>query len=135
MNWKDCLQKREAKQMKPDMEMAKSLQETSSNKAISSSELKLRPETAAAKISLSYDAVREFLESLSLKKGFKIYNHVCYTIFLKEIIKESDLAEEFDALRKIRNDVNYYGKSISLEEAQHVLTRLNALLRKIKKLS
>ena len=72
MNWKDCLQKREAKQMKPDMEMAKSLQETSSNKAISSSELKLRPETAAAKISLSYDAVREFLESLSLKKGFKI---------------------------------------------------------------
>ena len=134
MNWKDCLQKREAKQMKPDMEMAKSLQETSSNKAIASSELKLRLETAAAKISLSYDAVREFLESLSLKKGFKIYNHVCYTIFLKEIIKESDLAEEFDALRKIRNDVNYYGKSISLEEAQHVLTRLNELYKKIKKI-
>lgn len=134
MDWQDCLRKQEAKQIKPDTEMAKSLQETSANKSISSKELKLRPETAAAKISLSYDAVRELLESLSLKNGFKIYNHICYTVFLKEILKQSDIAEEFNELRKIRNDINYYGKSVSLEEARHILNRLDALLGKLRKI-
>jgi len=129
MDWNTCMEEKQAKQIKPDLEMAASLQKTSSNKAISSEELKLRQETVAAKISLSYDAVRELLEAIALIKGFKIYNHVCYTAFLKEILKQSQLAEDFDTLRKLRNDINYYGKEVSVEEAQQILKDL-ALLRK-----
>lgn len=126
-DWKTCLNLREAKQVQPDEELAKSLQKTSANKAFSSANLKLMKETATSKISLSYDAVREFLEAIALLKGYKIYNHVCYTSFLKEILNESEKAEEFDELRKIRNDINYYGKEVTINEAEKIIKRLESL--------
>jgi len=67
-----------------------------------------------------------------LKKGFKIYNHECYTTFLKEIIKETRLGEEFDKLRIVRNSINYYGKRISLEDSKKVMNSINLLRKKIK---
>ncbi len=127
MDWNSCLRQREAKRIKADEEMASSLEKTSVHKAFSSQLLVLREETAAEKISLSYDAVRELLEAMSLRKGFKIYNHICYTSFLKEILKESDLGREFDELRVIRNDINYYGKEVSFIEAKNILERLDKL--------
>jgi superfamily I DNA/RNA helicase len=113
--------------IQPDTEMAESLLRTSLNKAKSSKMLELKTETAASKISLSYDSVSEILESISILKGFKIYNHTCYTAFLKEILRENELAEEFEELRKIRNDINYHGKDVSLAEAKNVLERLESL--------
>ncbi|RJQ18695.1 hypothetical protein C4580_06380 [Candidatus Woesearchaeota archaeon] len=127
MNWNSCLRNKEAKKITPDTEMAASLEKTSANKALSAHLLELRAETAASKISLSYDSVRELLEAITLRQGFKIYNHVCYTAFLKEIIKDTDLADAFDQLRQIRNDINYYGKDVSLTEAQEILQRLKKL--------
>ena len=88
MNWNTCLRQKEAKPIKPDLEMATSLEKTSANKAFSSQLLELKEETVASKIPLHYDSVRELLEAIALRKGFKIYNHVCYTGFLKEILKE-----------------------------------------------
>ena len=131
MDWNTCLRQREAKQTKLDTEMAASLEKTSANKALSSRLLVLKEETAASKISLSYDSVRELLEVIALRKGFKIYNHICYTGFLKEIMKEAERAEEFDELRIIRNDINYYGKEVSVLEAKSVLKRLDNLRGKL----
>lgn len=127
MNWNACLRQREAKPIKPDTEMAASLEKTSTNKAFSSQLLELKEETVASKISLHYDSVRELLEAIALRRGFKIYNHVCYTGFLKELMKEVELAEDFDELRIIRNDINYYGKEVSVIEAAEVLKRLENL--------
>lgn len=131
MDWKQCLIKN-VKSISVDIELIKSLKKTSENKIISSKELSLRTETIGSKISLSYDSVRELLEALAISKGFKIYEHICYTAFLKEIVKHSSLAEEFDELRKIRNDINYYGKDVSIEEAKVVLDRLDKFLKEVK---
>jgi len=127
MNWNTCLRQKEAKPIKPDLDMAASLEKTSANKAFSSQLLELKEETVASKISLDYDSVRELLEAIALRKGFKIYNHVCYTGFLKVILEEVELTEEFDELRIIRNDINYYGKNVSIIEAKEVLKRLEKL--------
>ena len=135
MNWNTCLRQKEAKTIKPDLEMAASLEKTSANKAFSSQLLELQEETVASKISLDYDSVRELLEAIALRNGFKIYNHVCYTGFLKEIMKETELAEDFDELRIIRNDINYYGKEVSVIEAKEVLKRLESLRVKLLKLT
>ena len=131
MNWNTCIRQREAKSVKPDLEMAASLEKTSANKMFSSQLLELKEETVASKISLEYDSVRELLEAIALRKGFKIYNHVCYTGFLKEVMKEAQSAEEFDELRMVRNDINYYGKDVSVIEAKEVLKRLEALRTKL----
>jgi len=127
MDWEECCNKRIAKSVKPDLEMIKSLIKSSENKFLSENQLKMDDITAISKISLAYDSLRELLEALALKRGYKIYNHECYTAFLKEIIEESDKGEDYDEIRKTRNDINYYGKGISLGEARKVIERIKNL--------
>lgn len=130
MNWDECLKKRIAKRIGKDSELIKSLIKTSRNKMESEEKLNLTPVTSVSKISLAYDSLREILEALSIKEGYKIYNHECYTYFLKEILKQDLNGEEFDELRKIRNSINYYGKDLSIREAEDILKRIKKL-RKI----
>lgn len=134
MDWKECLNKRIVKKVQVDFELIKSLVKTSKNKLESENKLVMDNITANSKVSLAYDSLRELLEALSIRSGYKIYNHEGYTPFLKEIIKETAIGNEFDEIRKIRNSINYYGKSISLEEAIAIIKRINALRRLIEKL-
>lgn len=127
MDFTECLKKRIAKEVKEDKELIKSLLKTSQNKLDSEEKLELNDITSGSKISLLYDSLRELLEALAIKNGYKIYNHECYTYFLKEILNESIKGDEFDELRKIRNSINYYAKEISIEEAKDLLNRLKQL--------
>ena len=126
-DWKSCLDALTAKKVKPDDNMIKSLMKTSRNKLDSERQLVMSNVTAASKLSLAYDSLRELLEALSVKKGYKIYNHECYTAFLKEVLNQSDKGDEFDDIRKIRNAVNYYGKEITTEEALKTIERIRKL--------
>lgn len=132
IDWLDCKKKRIAKEIKIDKNLITSLIKSSDNKLKSQSLLKLNKETASSKISLTYDTLRELLEALAISKGFKIYNHECYTYFLKEVLNESNLADKFNNLRKIRNDINYYGKEISPSEAEIVIFEIIDLIKKIR---
>lgn len=134
MDFKECLKKRIAKEVKEDKELITSLLKTSRNKLESEQKLKLDEITASSKISLIYDSLREILEALAIKSGYKIYNHECYVYFLKEILNESFKADEFDELRKIRNNINYYAQDISIEEAKAVLERIKKLREEILKM-
>ena len=127
MDWKECCSRRIAKDIKPDIGMVASLTKSSKNKSDSESKLEMSNTTAGSKLSLAYDSLRELLEALSLKNGFKIYNHECYAAFLKEVMKESYKADEFDEIRKVRNAVNYYGKDITIEEASEIITKIKKL--------
>ncbi len=134
MDFYECLKKRIAKEVKEDKELVVSLVKTSKNKLDSEEKLELSEITLSSKISLLYDSLRELLESLAIKKGYKIYNHECYTYFLKEIMKESIKGDEFDELRKIRNAVNYYAKDINVSEGKMVLEKMKILRGQILKL-
>jgi len=127
MDWRDCFEKNIAKEVGIDENLINSLLKTSSNNLHSSDELKMDEKTANSKISLAYDSLRELLEALSMKKGYKIYNHECYVSFLKEILNEGEKAEEFNEIRKIRNAINYYGKDISIKDAEEVIERIKIL--------
>ena len=131
MDFNECLKKRIAKEIKEDKELIASLLKTSQNKLESEKKLELNEVTSSSKISLLYDSLRELLEALAIRKGYKIYNHECYTYFLKEIINESSKGDEFDKLRTIRNSINYYAKEISVEEAIDVIERIKKLREEI----
>ncbi len=134
MDFRECIKKRIAKEVNIDEELIKSLLKTSQNKLESEKKLELDEITSVSKISLLYDSLRELLEALALKNRFKIYNHECYTYFLKEILNLDTVSEEFDDLRKIRNSINYYGKEISLQETEDVLERMKDLREKISEM-
>ncbi|MEK6914887.1 MAG: hypothetical protein AABW83_04515 [Nanoarchaeota archaeon] len=134
MDFNECLKKRIVKEIKPDFELIKSLKKISENKLNSTEKLKLTEVTAGSKISLLYDSLRELLEALAIVKGYKVYNHECYTCFLKEILNESMKGDEFDELRKIKNGINYYAKDISVQESRGVLIRIKNLRKDIIKI-
>jgi len=134
IDWNDCLKSRIVKSVSLDNDMIKSLLESSDYKSKSESMLKIGEVTATSKVSLAYDSLRELLEALSLSKGFKIYNHECYTAFLKSVIRDFDGGEEFDSLRIIRNNINYYGRRIAITEALEVISRIKALKTKLNSL-
>jgi hypothetical protein len=113
--------------VKLDLPLIASLIKSSANKMKSENSLMISEITAASKLSLAYDSLRELLEASALKKGYKIYNHECYTAFLKEVIGESVKGDEFDEIRKVRNAVNYYGKSISTEETTDIILKIKNL--------
>ena len=127
MDWKNCLSQREIKEVSIDYELISSLEKTSVDKLHSATFLPETERTIGSKISLVYDAVRELIEAVALLKGYKIYNHVCYVALLKEILNKSEAGDLFDEVRKIRNDINYYGKRISLDEGKYVLDLLAQL--------
>lgn len=134
MDFNECLKKKIAKEVSEDKELIASLLKTSRNKLDSEKKLELTEVTAASKISLLYDSLRELLEALAIKNRYKIYNHECYTYFLKEILHESTKGDEFDDLRKIRNSINYYAKDLSVIEAKDVLERIRKLREEILEL-
>ncbi len=133
MDWIECNKRRIVKQVYIDEAMIKSLLNTSTNKLKSEKILILNNTTASSKITLAYDALRELLEALALKNGFKIYNHECYTAFLKDVMNESSTGDEFDEIRKLRNSINYYGKEISVQDTRKTLKEIKSLIKKIKK--
>ncbi len=127
MDWEECKGAMLVKDVKADEEMIKSLIKSSKNRLESEKLLEMNEVTASSKLSLAYDSLRELLEALSLKRGYKIYNHECYAAFLKEVIGASEDGMEFDALRKLRNAVNYYGKEISAKDADDAISKIKKL--------
>lgn len=132
MDWKECKIKNLIKEVKVDKNLINSLFKSSLKKLQTQALLILNDDTASSKISLTYESLRELLEALAISKGYKIYNHECYCAFLKEILLKSNLGDEFDDFRKIRNSINYYGKEISSSEAKLILEDITQLIEKIK---
>jgi hypothetical protein len=122
MDWQSCITGRIVKEAKTDSNKIASLMEISGNKLGSAKVL--GDEHYYAKVSLLYDALRELLECIALERGFKIYNHECYTAFLKEIALESSRGDQFDTFRKVRNGINYYGKKITPEEGKALIAQM-----------
>ena len=133
MDWKECCGKRIVKIVQQDQPLIQSLLKSSANRLKSQQKLPLEEITAASVLSLAYDSLRELIEALALQEGFKVYNHECYTAFLKEVMKLSNEGDEFDDIRKERNAVNYYGKEISVEEAKGLINRIRVLRANVER--
>ena len=131
MNWEECRIKNFVKETKTDEQLINSLLHQSTKKLITDKFSPLNKDTASTKFSNNYDSLREVLEALAIRRGFKIYNHDCFSGFLKEIMKLEKESFDFDKLRRIRNSINYYGKDVSLEEAEKLINEINILREKL----
>jgi len=131
MGWKECLSRDIAKPVKQDKNLINSARRIANEKVISANTLGIKH--YYAKISLLYDALREYLECIALENGYKVYNHECYTYFLNEVLKLKKEAIIFDRLRKVRNKINYYGEIITQEKAELIINDLKILINKFKR--
>ncbi|MGC9777671.1 MAG: hypothetical protein HZR80_00345 [Candidatus Heimdallarchaeota archaeon] len=133
MDWKACQRSSLVKTIKVDSNLIKSLVKESAKKLRTQNQILLSDESASSKITLAYDAVRMVLDAVAIKCGYKIYNHECFRAFLKEVLKESSLGDEFDKYRKIRNAINYYGKEVLAVVSEKIISELIDFHRKIRR--
>jgi len=133
MDWKECKDKKFVKEVRVDDNLVESLAKSSNKKFVSSERLELDETTSSTKISIIYESLRELLEAVAIMKGFKIYNHECFCSFLSEICNEKGLSKEFDKFRRIRNQVNYYGKDVPPKDARVLIDEIIRLRNKIIK--
>lgn len=131
MDWRECLGKRIAKGVSKDASLIRSLARSSANRQKSEAALAMSAVTADSKVSLAYDALRELLEALALSSGYKIYNHECYSAFLKEVAGMSVLGDDFDRMRLLRNSINYYGREISPAEAEKAIALCRECIKSV----
>jgi pyoverdine/dityrosine biosynthesis protein Dit1 len=78
-----------------------------------------------------YDILRSILEAISSLEGYKIYSHEAFTEFLK-LKDESIASQKFDRLRRVRNGIRYYGKSIKPEEVKENVLEIMQLVKHLK---
>lgn len=118
----------------PDTHKADSLLITAENSLLSAKRLPLDEHTASSALCLAYDAMRAVLESIALRKGYRIYSHEAYTYFLKEHKMERE-ASVFDKYRKLRNGIQYYGKIASVMVAKAAIEEIEQLIQEFKEKS
>lgn len=130
MKLKDFIEKKQVRKASKDIPLAKSLLRTAEIDLEFLKKLKIDDISARKIMTNYYDVLRSILEAIAILKGYKIYSHEAFTYFLKE--EEDLIAKKFDRLRRIRNGINYYGKSISIEEVGEIISQISKLIKILK---
>lgn len=132
MDLTDCEKDGFIRNVKPDLALINSLIEMSKSEEETVKSSKLNKNNISTYCMVAYSSLREILEAISLNLGYKITNHACLGLFLKNKLKEFDF-EFFERVRKIRNKIGYYGEKIDLETGEDLIKRifeLNSSLRR-----
>lgn len=130
MSFERFIEEGKVRRAQPDIQLARSLISMSDKKIATMQKLEINDTTASTIMSNIYEALREIVESIAAKDGYKVYSHEAYTYYLKEK-GEAVIAEKFDRYRKIRNGIHYYGKDI---ESLSVVSGTDDILKAISTL-
>ena len=128
MDLKDCFRKGLIKKTVPEDGLIRSLIAMAASKEIAVRSAPITAETISAFVSLAYDALREVLEALCVSRGHKVLSHICIGQLLRDLLPNFDY-DTFDRIRWIRNSINYYGKSVELEQGKEIIEQIFALKR------
>lgn len=131
MKFSDFIESNQVRRAQRDISLVKSLVRTAEIDLKFVSSLEVNEISARKILTNYYDVLRSMLEAMAANEGYKVYSHEAFAYFLKEK-NENILAEKFDRFRRIRNGINYYGKSITVEEVKeyaHEIAQMISTLR------
>lgn len=131
MMWEECLESGKAKKSFRDVQRAKSLMKMADSRIVFIKNCNAKEDYASILFTNMYDGVLEYCHALASLEGFKILNHLCITDFLKELGMQ-DVAEKFDRFRKIRNSINYYGKSLDSGFSMKSISEMESAIQKLR---
>lgn len=132
MNFDDFVKGGKVRVADKNESLVKSLVKTADEDFKFFDKMKIDDSSSRKLVSNFYDILRALLEALAISKGYKIYSHEAFTFFLNEIGEES-LSEKFEVYRKIRNKINYYGKDVSVDEAEEYVNDIKELIKLLRR--
>jgi len=130
MKFSDFVKRREVKESKIDLSLAKSLVKTAEMDLKFLANVEINEFSARKIMSNHYDVLRSILEAMAILEGYKVYSHEAFTYFLKAKGEEI-ISSKFDRFRRIRNKINYYGENISVEEVKEYSEEIRSLIEEL----
>ena len=127
MKFEDFITLKKVKVVSKDLSLIKSLIATSKIDLKFLSRLTIDDVSARKIMCNYYDVLRSVLEAMALVEGYKVYSHEAFTYLLKER-GEDTISLKFDKFRKIRNNINYLGENISVEEVKEYKGQITNLI-------
>lgn len=131
MKFQDFVDSQKVRKGSPDIQLAKSLIKISDNHIKSLQQLEITEITSSTIMMTCYEALREIVEAVAIKEGYKVYSHEAFTFFLKEKGEEL-VSSKFDRFRKIRNNINYYGQSIEASSVKENKNEIEKIINELK---
>lgn len=95
--------------------------------------LPLHDKNASFRFEDAYEVLREALQAFLALEGYKPYSHeavFCFA-FERHLISEAEYYK-LDRFREIRNDINYRGKLVTVNDTQELLHSVEKLLPTLK---
>ena len=133
MRLNDFIKEGKVRKGEVDRELCKALIETVKVDKKLLDSIKINEVSARRLMCDYYDLLRMIIEAIAAIDGIKSYSHEAFAYYLKENKKEEVIADKFDRFRKIRNNLSYYGKTISKEEASANIKDIKQILQNLKK--
>lgn len=121
MNFESCLNNKFAKKVDVDLLRAKNMFISAEQAVYTAKLIPLSDKTSKSIFRELYEALKETFEAIGYIRGYKFLDHASIFYFIRDYLKKENLANKFDRYRKLRNGVNYYGESISLESVKESL--------------
>lgn len=131
MRFEDFIKEGTVRKAERDEQLINSVLNTADTDIEFLSGLKVTAISARKIVSNYYDVMREILEALAINDGYKVYSHEAFTYFLKERYSDA-LSIKFDRFRKLRNKINYYGTSISVDEALQYKDEIISIIAELR---
>tara|TARA_Y100000310_G_C20693849_1_gene824109 strand:- start:1992 stop:2417 length:426 start_codon:yes stop_codon:yes gene_type:complete len=124
----------EVKTGSPDSAEATSLMEQALARLNDLLALPLGENNASFRFESAYECVREALQSFMAKEGLKPYSHEAIFAYAKEreLIGEGEMIN-LDRYRDKRNDINYRGEKINVEEAREIISFAKFMVSRLRK--
>jgi hypothetical protein len=95
--------------------------------------LGLTDQTAIVIFRELYESLRQAIEAIGYRKGYKFENHESLQVFILEVLDNKSLANDFNRYRKIRNGINYYGDVVSVETTAKAIEDIPRYIKEISK--
>jgi hypothetical protein len=131
MMFRDFIKTGKARKASPDRQLAKSLVRMSANHLKAMEQMRLTATTSATIMTNYYESLREVVEAIAAIDGYKVYSHEAFTHFLREK-GEHLISIKFDKFRKIRNSVNYYGKTVEVSVTRENVREIMNIIKELK---
>lgn len=127
MIFDDFIKQKKVILAQPDLQKSKSLKMMANSHFDVIIKMRILEENSSIIFSQIYESLRQILEAIALKEGYKVFFHEAYTYYLKEK-GEITMANKFDRYRKLRNGINYYGKPVEKEVTKSALTEIKGMM-------
>ena len=133
-NWNDCVECNSAVKISPDSKKAKSLTDIAGGRMKYLENNMIDERNANYIFEGLYTSISEYIHSIALLDGYKIMNHICLGLFMRDFLKKEALFRMFDDCRYKRNSLVYYGKKMDFESAKDSIEKAKRLIKELKRI-